>query len=93
MIDKKYPAGSIILFTSGDYSDFHHIGIYATTRKVDLVEAAALYRSEFTPDDNSIYDEPDPNGFAAWLVVKGWCFPCEVSEEHLGSYGRLEIDE
>lgn len=84
-----YPAGTAIAFSSGEYSDFSYVGHVVTLKQLNLPERMQEFKDSFKPADE--WDEPDPNSFVAWLVSQGHCFPADVSEAHIGSYGRLEL--
>lgn len=86
-----YPAGAVIAFETGDYSDFGYIGHVVTTRDCDFVALAEKYRENFVSNDE--YHKPDPDGFVGWLTINEFVFPATVSTLHIGSYGRLEITQ
>ena len=87
-----YPAGSYLVLTMGEYSDFSVAAHLVARRELNLLALAAEYREQFKPSEPSWQDQPYPEGFVAWLCVEGHAMSADVSEAHIGSYGRLEID-
>jgi len=86
----QYPAGTAIAFASGEYSDFSYIGHVVTMKACDLPALIAEHKSTYVAKND--WDEPSSDSFVAWLVASGHAFPADVSEVHIGSYGRLELD-
>jgi hypothetical protein len=84
-----YPMGSILIFSTGEYSDYGLSGFVVTLKECDLRKLAAEYRDNYEPEDK--WDKPRPEGFAGWLIAKGYAMPVEASEVHLGSYGDFDL--
>ena len=80
----KYPKGSIMVFTAGEYSDFHTAGFLVTVVDCDLPTLARAYARTCDEWDARL------DGFAGWLVANGHAMPVEASQIHLGTYGRWE---
>lgn len=87
----NYPKGSILVLTSGEYSDYGMVGYVVTVEDCDLRALAQEYRNAHKPANQ--WDRPDPDGFVAWLVVNGYAMPVDASTVHLGSYGELMINK
>lgn len=85
----KYPAGTAIAFSSGEYSDFSYIGHVVTMRECDLPALIEEHKSTYVAKNK--WDTPDSASFVAWLVISGYAFPAEVTEVHIGSYGELKL--
>lgn len=77
----KYPRGSILVMTTGAYSDYHIVGFLVAVADLDLPKLAQQYVGE-NPKDNDQYE------FPTWLVSRGLAMPVENSEIHLGEYGE-----
>lgn len=75
----KFPRGSVIQFTEGEYSDFCLCGMVVTIKDCDLPALAKEYAA---------FENAWAGKFATWLVANGHAMPCEATEVHLGSYGR-----
>ena len=91
MTDLIYPAGTAIAFETGEYSDFGYIGHVVTIKELRLRDKMEEFKETFAPKDE--WDNPDPRGFLGWLVATGMVFPADVQTVHIGSYGRLELDQ
>jgi hypothetical protein len=94
----KYPRGTALQFTSGEYSDFCTRGLVVTIKDLDLHEAATAYMREqcdATPDEDrrSFGVSYDLGGFVSWLVAQGYAMPADVEEVHLGEYDRFAFGE
>lgn len=80
----KYPPGSVLVMTTGEYSDFGVVGILVTMQECDLPALA----KEYANGKPSYEPAGMPNNFPAWLISKGYAMPVDHSEVHLGDYGR-----
>ena len=80
----KYPAGKVIEFSSGEYSDYRTCGLIVTIKDCDLPKLAQEFSGGKARYDTS-HDE-----FATWLVANGYAMPVESALIHLGSYGEWE---
>lgn len=92
----KFPAGSAITFTYGEYSDFGTRGTVITLKAVDLAECAQRYARERREDPKNVDDveggwfSVEPVGLVAWLIVNGFAMAAAVQEIHLGNYDEFE---
>ena len=84
-----YEAGTAISFSEGEYSDYGYAGHVVTMKRCDLPALAQEFKDSYKAKDE--WDKPDPGAFVAWLCSQGHCFPADVEECHIGSYGRLEV--
>lgn len=82
----KFGKGSVLQFTTGEYSDFRTCGLLVTTQAVDLPTLA----QQMTAGKESYADGACASDFAAWLIANGYAMPVCETEIHLGSYGRWE---
>lgn len=82
----QYPKGSIITFTTGEYSDFRVCGFVVTIVACNLPKLAQEYGN-----GKKLYSEDgEPSDFPSWLIANGHVMPVEHSEVHLGAYGIWE---
>lgn len=82
-----YPRGSVIMFFTGEYSDYGPAGCIVTIKKCNLPELVKKYRAQKDEDGHcSLYD------FPSWLVAHGYAMPAEVQNVHLGSYGEFNSE-
>lgn len=93
MTDKTlvFPAGSIVLLTEGEYSDYSFIGDFVARKECDLHALATAFKAQYKPEHE--WDGPNPDKFAAWLVVEGWMYPGAAQEVHIGGYSGLDIGD
>lgn len=83
----RFPAGSLVEFSEGAYSDYSILGLLVTLKDCNLSALADEYRIA-NPDWD---DEPSYSGFVAWLVSQQHCAPVSYNSVYLGDYGRWEI--
>lgn len=87
-MENVFPAGTVILFTQGCYSDYGLCGEVVTLKVCNLPELVLAYKATLALKiDRS---REDPSDFVAWLVMHGWAAPLESSTVHLGDYGRVQ---
>lgn len=82
-----FPAGRVIFFTSGEYSDYCIRGTVVTLKEVNILTLIEEFKNFHQPKHQ--YDYPHPDGFVTWLITSGYVFPADTEEVHLGSYGDL----
>ena len=78
-----YPRGAIIVFTSGEYSDFGIVGLVVAIQDCNLPELAqkmANGKVQYVDSD------ADSDNFAAWLIANGYAMPVDHSTVHVGDY-------
>lgn len=80
----QYKRGDVIMFTSGDHSDYRVRGIVVAVSDLDLPELVKEFRSE---TGRSIWDAAKDD-FFAWLLSKGRALPVAYSEEDLDYYAE-----
>ena len=86
-----YPPGTIILLESGECSDFSYCGQLVTLQELDLRAAIAEF---LAPHANKAeWDKPSHDEFVGWLCATQRCAALECQTAHIGSYGRLELDD
>lgn len=106
-VNAEIPAGTLICFSSGEYSDFGYNGHFLllealTNEKLQEVkdEAKAKYSASkqawsdwYASDKTAPYPEgvDAHEAFVAGLIRRGVLLPINVHELHLGSYGELDI--
>lgn len=104
----EIPAGKLIVFSEGEYSDFGYIGHFVTLQDItsDAVLAAqsdAVGLSEAADMAVTKWFAGGKEGeypghksihgcFIAALIQKGLLMSVDVEERHIGSYGELEIN-
>lgn len=77
----KYPRGSVIVLTSGAYSNFGIDGLIVAAVDLDFSALAKQYVSKGDSGESKDY-----YGFTAWLISSGYAMPVEHSQVHLGDY-------
>lgn len=77
-----YPAGSVLVFTSGEYSSYGMTAVVATVVNCDLPELAKKFQAE--GDEGR--EKKCVDDFVSWLVANGHVIPVSYSEVHLGEY-------
>lgn len=84
----QYPKGTIINFTSGEYSDYGSHGIVVTIKDLDLPAIIQAYASGKDRYDS----DADVSGLATHLVATGYAMPVDDEEVHLGTYGEFHSE-
>lgn len=92
MIDVlKYPRGTPLIFTKGEYSDYGLAGLLVTIKDCDLPSLAQAFVADARAKVKDAYlADDDPRLFASWLVANGHAMPMAAETVHLGQYGRFE---
>lgn len=79
----KYTKGSVIVFTTGEYSDYRVTAFLVAIQDLDLPALAQqMTAGKYRGDDDA-----DVNDFAGWLIANGHAMPVDHSLVHLGDYG------
>lgn len=90
----KYPRGSVIEFSSGEYSDYRTVGIVVTLKDCDLPALAQAFaeqeRAEIAARGDTSWGRERLDGFPAWLIAHGYAMPVEAAAVHLGGYSEWE---
>ena len=94
MQNVELKAGKLVTFSSGEYSDYYHLGSYVALQDVPYEEIQAVAdevkRAAQIADDNDEF--PDRHSmFQAALIRKGWLAVIDMDEIHIGSYGELDL--
>lgn len=84
----KFPAGSAIGFTTGEYSDYSFHGVLIALKEVDLPTLAKAYAAEKRASGD--YNWLDLDAFLPWLIVNGYMMAADVESVHLGSYSKFD---
>jgi hypothetical protein len=86
----KFPAGSAVIFSSGDYSDRSNIATLIMLKECDIPSLVKKYGEEYPP---SCYGyDAKVDRFPTWLIVQGYAMAADVQEVHLGGYSGFELD-
>jgi hypothetical protein len=85
----QYPAGTILLFEEGAYSDFSYCGQLVTLKPLNLPGAIQEFKDTYEPKND--WDKPEPDKFVAWLCLTQRCAQLECQTVHIGSYGDLSL--
>ena len=85
----KFPAGSAIAFTSGEYSDYRFHGVMTALKEIDLPELAKAYATEKRAEPNTEWAWVSMKEFPPWLITHGYMMAADVETVHLGEYGRF----
>ncbi len=84
-----FPAGSAIIFTSGEYSDFGICGCVVTLKQCDLKSLMKEYISTAEAGWDST---PSLDDFPSWLVAQGHAFSADTQRVHVGDYSQPNTD-
>lgn len=85
-------AGSLIVFSEGQYSDYGYRGAYVVLCDVseammkDAVRVTKLQASQLDDSFGSI------SRFEPELIRRGWLATIDLREIYLGSYGELKVE-
>lgn len=83
-----HKAGTIVLFSNGEYSDYDYCGHVVTQHDCDFSALVEEFKAQYKPKAH--YDTPEPGTFVAWLCAKQHVVEINCTEIHLG-YGSLEL--
>lgn len=90
----QFPRGTVVQFTSGEYSDFHTCGLLVFLIDADLPALVRQYETEQRQIKHQEVKEgwysTDVGGLSGWLVARGFAMPVACSEVQLGAYGNFE---
>lgn len=86
--DYNFHRGSVLIFSSGEYSDYHIVGFLVAVRDLKLKELVKQFKSEFIAKDK--WDRASPDNFPSWLVSKELAMPIDSTEVYLGDYSDFE---
>lgn len=92
-LSQRLAKGTLLVIETGEYSDRttrDPIRLLVSATKQELADA---YRAEWSKDTDGggWRDEPDGDGFFAWLVRSGRAEDvANVHTWHVGSYGRFD---
>ena len=81
----KVTRGEIVLFSSGEYSDYSYVGQVIFTKDCDLKVVKDVYKEHC----KKTKETTDSGGFVTFLCALEFCLPLQCKEVHLGSYGEL----
>jgi hypothetical protein len=85
-----YTRGSVLVFTTGAYSDFRLSGFLVAIRDLDLKALAKEFVADEKASTEELLNRGRPDDFASWLVAKGHAMPVDAAEIHLGDDGEWE---
>ncbi len=79
-----YKAGSLVVFTEGEWSDFGLLGHFVVLRDMGLADLRAAAASG---QDPTVEYGFGPEGMLAALIREGFLLALDAREIHLGGYG------
>jgi len=89
----KFQRGTVLVLSTGEYSDYRVDAILVTLTDCDLRGLAQAYHEEcmgvIAAAGNADWDRPQPQDFPSWLVAKGHAMPVDHNEIYLGAYGEF----
>ena len=103
--DIKATAGSIIVFATGEYSDYQYTGHFVALEVItstDFAKAKAVAEAKqaeendacesWSPKDGTPYPRTGSKHekFIAALIKAGLLAAIAVNEHHIGSYGEID---
>ena len=83
----NYITGQLLLFTSGEYSDFEVHELLRVTKDFEPRAEVLAYLAEH-PDQRHEYAGKETQ-FLAWLIRRGVVETVEQSQFHVASYGTF----
>ena len=86
----KFPAGTALQFTNGEYSDFGPCGAVILLRDCDLIALGKAFVKEHGIGPE-IFAQTKLEGsdFVSWLIVNEYAFPAAIQEIWLGRHFDL----
>ena len=81
----NYPRGSVMVFTSGEYSDYRTSGFLVAVQDCNL---PVLAQKMANGKGAHIDQDANPDNFPSWLIANGYAMPVDHSLIHLGEYRR-----
>ena len=78
-------AGQCFILSSGEYSDYGHMGFMVALKDFDIKDAEKRF-AEKEVDETGWFCELD---YPDFLVKSGYCVPVEYREYHFASYGNF----
>ena len=78
----------LLIFTEGEYSDFHIAAVCTAVKDFDVGDVRNLYLLAY-PDQKKEYEFSEYQ-FIAWLVSAGYVKDTSCTEFHVGSYGEFK---
>lgn len=92
--ETTYKKDAVILFETGEYSDFYVCMVAKALIEFDAAAYVARFKKILPPEDP---ENPRYYGhqseFLQWLVKESVVEEIPTENCHIGSYGRLEINE
>ena len=79
--------GEIVIFETGEYSDYGIAGVFIANETFSLDEQLAVFLKK--PVDEDAYKRFDAQKFMKWLVELDYLHEHKVLRAHLGSYGSI----
>jgi hypothetical protein len=88
-------AGQLVVFSTGEYSDYGYRGSYVVLRDVpatEMVEIADQVRAEVKAEEEKTgWSDGVHQKFQAALIRRACLADINLREIHLGSYGELDL--
>lgn len=89
-------AGKLVLFSSGEYSDYSFGSCYVATKTVsfdDVQKIADDINEKKKSGERKVgwYEGCAHTEFIMQLIENGWMIEVDITERHIGSYGSLEV--
>lgn len=84
-------AGSLIVFTTGEYSDYSFIDHFLVLQDIPKEKIAEIEREVRKREAQSKEALNPYVVFISLLIREGFLLSISVTEYHLGSYGKLEL--
>jgi hypothetical protein len=90
-------AGTLVTFTSGEYSDYSMHGTFVALETVSFEQANELAKEITAKQDievekNGWYDGDVHLDFQSACIKRGWLLEVNNTERHIGSYSYLAIE-
>ena len=87
MENPNFNRGEVIVFSSGEYSDYSLCAFIVAIEDLNLDELGQEWKA-LQKDKTYL----DMDTFPSWLIAKGLAMPVTYSEVHVGDYGLYSMN-
>ena len=84
-------AGSLIVFSEGEYSDYGYIGAFVVLQDVTDAQMRDIEARLTTKADEDACGHCEIGQFVTACIREGWLAEINLREIHLGNYDRLDL--
>jgi hypothetical protein len=91
MRDYSLKAGKLVMFTTGEYSDFGHCGVFVVLKDMSHDEFKSIAKKLKDDFQGDYWEGPSEYEMMSELTKNGYLLDIDMKSIHLGEYGRLDI--